>query len=507
MNNNATIAKNTLLLGVRMVIVTIITIFTTRLLLDGLGVEDYGVYNVTVGIVSLCSFLTPAMANGVQRFFNFEIGKHDVERAKNVFNTGLRIQIGVALVVIVICETIGLWYVFNKLVVPEGRFTATLIVYQISIAALVISLLQVPYMAAVMGHEKMDFYALISTFDAVLKLCIAFSLKFSLFDNLVLYSILLLCVSIFDLVVYIWYTTKKFPEIRVLRRISPEHLKPMLSFSGWNLLEKFARIGKDQGLNLMLNFYFGPTVNAARGVVNQISYAFTGLIDSTITASRPQSIQAYARGEVQRTMNIMFSISKFTLLFLFALILPVYLEAPYILHIWLGEKIPELTLPLLNVTLITIIVDKLSAPLSVVVHATGKMKVYNLVSGIFNLAVLPVSLFALMRGASAVTVYWIVFIISIITHCAFLFTLKKLVEYSIRCYIYDVVLRSLIVVTLTSFLPYYIHIIMNEGFIRLLFVLITSITVCVLVSYILGLNKSEKILCMNLITSFFSKIR
>jgi len=415
MSSNRTIAKNSIYLSLRMIIVTLITIYTTRLLLEGLGVEDYGIYNVTIGIISLCSFLLPAMANGIQRFYNFELGRNELQKANSVFNTGLQIQLLVAVVIIVICETIGLWYMTEKLVVSPDRMDSAIIVFHISIVALVLSMIEVPFMAAVMGHEKMDFFAIVGVLDAVLKLVIAFLLKFSSSDHLILYGFLLMSIELLNLVLYAYYCKKNFSEIRISKKINKDMFGPMLSFSGWNLLEKVARLGKDQGLNVMLNFYFGPIVNAARGIVNQVSYAFTGLIDAAITASRPQAIQAYAAGNHQRTINMMISLSKFTVLLLYVLVYPIYLEASFILHIWLGDNIPMYTLPFLNVALLTILIDKLSTPVNLVVHATGKMKLMNFISGIFNLIVIPISLLALINGMSAVDVYWIVFFATIVT--------------------------------------------------------------------------------------------
>lgn len=499
MNNNSKIAKNTIFLSLRMVVVMVITIFTTRLLLEGLGVEDYGVYNVTIGIVSLCSFLQPAMANGIQRFFNFEIGKNDLERAKNVFNTGIQIQIIISLVIFIICETIGLWYVKNELVVAPDRYTATMVIYQIAIASLVINMIQIPYMAAIMGHEKMDFFALISILDAVFKFGIAYLLRFASSDHLVLYGILLLGVTIFNFLAYAYYSSRKFPEIRLHRKVNKDLFKPMLSFSGWNLLEKFARIGKDQGINIALNYYFGPVVNAARGVVGQVTYAFGSLVDSTVTASRPQSIQSYARGEYQRTLHIMFSLSKFTLLMLYVVIYPVYLELPYVLHLWLGENIPEFTLPLLNIALITIVVDKLAAPISVVVHATGKMKFFNLASGIMNIAVIPISVIALLQGADAVSVYLIILVMTVLTQIVLVLALRKIVEFSISSYITNVVLRSILVVLVSFWIPCLLYSAMNEGLARLVVVLFTSCLFCSIAAYFIGLDASERAVCKSFI--------
>lgn len=489
-----------------MIIVTLITIYTTRLLLEGLGIEDYGIYNVTIGIITLCSFLRPAMANGIQRFYNYEIGKKDFQKARQVFNTGLQIQLLVTIIIVFLCETAGLWYMCHKLVVSPERFDAAIIVFQISVLAFIISMIEVPFMAAVMGHEKMDFFAFISILDAVLKLGIAFLLSFSDIDHLVLYGFLLLVVEFLNLFLYVCYSVKNFNEIRISRKVHKELFVPMLSFSGWNLLDKIARVGKDQGVNLILNFYFGPIVNAARGIVNQVSYAFTGLIDSAITASRPQAIQSYAAGNAQRTIKMMISLSKFTVLFLYLLVYPIYLESDYILHIWLGNNIPNYTIPFLNITLLIIVADKLSTSSNLVVHASGKMKKYNIVSGVMNLLVVPAVLLGLISGMDVVTTYWIVLVFTIITQTMYMYVLKSIVSFSLREYFYEVVCRSVIVVVVSFVFPYFIHSIVPEGFIRLLLVVVSTFIFCGVAVLFFGLTLKEKELCFSLIKDFRNKI-
>ena len=210
MSSNSRIAKNSIYLSLRMIIVILITIYTTRLLLEGLGIEDYGIYNVTIGVITLCSFLRPAMANGIQRFYNFEIGRKDFQKARQVFNTGLQIQLLVTLIIILFCETAGLWYMYHKLVVSPERFDAAVIVFQISVFSFVLSMIEVPFMAAVMGHERMDFFALVSILDAILKLGIAFMLKFSTADHLILYGFLLMGVELLNLILYAYYSIRNF---------------------------------------------------------------------------------------------------------------------------------------------------------------------------------------------------------------------------------------------------------------------------------------------------------
>lgn len=498
LDNNKRVAKNSIFLAIRMVIVTLISIFTTRFLLKNLGVEDFGVYNVTLGIVSLCTFLNPAFSNAIQRYFNFELGKNGIEGARKVFNSSIQIQIGMILFIILICETIGLWYVKEKLVVPEGREEASLWIFHISVLAFSISMLQVPFIAAILAHERMNFYAVINIVDAILKLAIALGIAYSSHDRLVVYGLLLLGINLFDLIIYGLYSYFRFKEIRFEFAINKPLLKGLISFSGWNLFETIARIVKDQGGTLLLNFYFGPVLNAARGVTNQVSYAFSSIVDSTVMASRPQMVMEYAKGNSQRSLSMFFTLSKGSLLLIFILGLPVFFDIEYILNLWLGTNIPSYSVELVRLTIIFLLIDKLASPVTALIHATGRIKKYHLFSGIINILVLPISWLLFSLGYNPTSIYIVTIAAALVAQVVFLFVIKELLPFSVIDYLKIVVIPFLIVFLISIWLPIVAEQLLQEGLLRLIVVLILSFLVTAVATYYLALTESEK----NLISSF-----
>lgn len=497
--NTTRIAKNSVFLVVRMAIVMIISIFTTRYLLANLGVVDYGVYNVTLGIVAMCTFLSPALCNANQRYHNYELGKNGIEGATKVFNTGLQIQLMLVSFIVILAETVGLWYVNEKLVVPEGRETAVFWVYEISVLAFSLSMLQVPFLSAILAHERMNFYAVVNVADAILKLIIAICIVYAPFDRLVFYSVLLLCVTFIDMVLYSVYSYAQFGEVRLKRAINKPLLKEMLSFAGWNLSETVARMGKDQGCNLLLNYYCGPVLNAARGVANQISYALSSVVDSTVMASRPQMVANYAQGNPQTSLSMFYTLSKGTLLIIFAMALPIFLETNTILRLWLGNYVPDYTIVLVRISIFIVLIDKLASPVTALIHATGKVRRYHLISGLINISVVPLAWIMLSLGYGPSFVYFSTLFGVIAAQMAFLYVIKGMLPFSLIDY-YKKVCRPFLVVALcTITLPTFLSLIMAEGIIRLVLVLFISELLVILFILLFGLTKREKEIVYSLI--------
>ena len=262
---NEKIALNTILLSVRMVFVLFLSLYTTRITLDVLGIDDFGIYNVVGGFVSMFVFLNTSMSNGIQRFFNFELGRNGIKGAQKVYITSLIIQLILLFVLILLTETFGLWYLYNKMVIPQERFWAALWVFQLSVLSFVFVIMQVPYNAAIMAHEKMNFYAFIGVLDAILKLAIVFLIPYANSDALILYAALLAAISLLNFLLVFFYSRKHFEEIRILPLFDKLLFKSMLSFSGWNIFGTFSNMMREQGLNVILNLFLGPIVNAARG--------------------------------------------------------------------------------------------------------------------------------------------------------------------------------------------------------------------------------------------------
>ena len=305
--NNRRIARNTIFLYIRMVVVMLISLYTTRVLMRVLGITDYGIYNVVSGFVTMFSFLNTSMAQGTQRFYNYEGVNGNTERLTLIFNTSCLIQLSLAILLALILEFIGIWYMENYMNIPSDRFHAASWIFHMSVVSMVFVILQVPFSAAVISHERMDMYALVSIVDAVFKLSIVVALPYVNNDRLIVYGFLYMSISLFNLIYYYTYCIIKFEEIRFKRIFDGKLFQEMLSFSGWNILDTFASMLRGQGLNMLLNSFFGPVVNAARGVAEQIGQTLRTLSVNVLSASRPQLISSYAESNYLRFKNLLYA--------------------------------------------------------------------------------------------------------------------------------------------------------------------------------------------------------
>lgn len=502
---NKRIARNSIFLSIRMVIVLGITLYTTRAILQLLGVEDYGVYNVVCGFVSMFTFLNTSLSNGIQRFFNYELGKNGIDGAKRVYNTSLLIQILLAVIIIIITEALGLWYLYNKMVIPESRMVAAQWIFQFSVLSFMFIIIQAPYSAAVMAHEKMDFFAAVSILDALLKLLIVFIIPFFSGDNLTIYGLLIALISIFDFICYLVYSKKHFDEIKLESKFDKELFKSMMRFSGWNTFGSFSGIMKEQGINLVINLFFGPIVNAARGVSTQVNSGLQGFVSTITTPVRPQVIQSYARGDVDRTMHLTYSISKLSCMFLYMMALPIICEIDYILKLWLGGNVPENTNKFVIIVILISFLNNLNSAVSGVVHASGKMKAYQLSTSLLALLCIPLSYFALKMGGSADLALWMVFITMAITQTVALMVLKTIVQYRLKDYFIKVISPIVSVALTTFWIPSLITSTFQEGLLRLCIVFITSVLLVSISVLFMGLNRGERTLIFQMISNKINK--
>lgn len=505
-DSNRRIARNSIFLTLRMFVVLIITLFTTRVLLKTLGVVDYGVYNVVCGFVSMFTFLNVSMTNGIQRFYNFSLGNNSDFSMTEVFNTALRIQFILAILIITLTETIGLWYLYYKMNIPPERFYAAKWIFQFSVVSFLLIIMQVPFSASILAQEHMDFYAFVSVLDAILKLLIAFSLQFFTLDHLIVYGALLLGISVINFLLYYTYSHKRFTEIRISRVKKKKLFSSMLSFSGWNVFGSFSGIMKGQGINLVLNYFGGPIVNAAQGVASQVSGALQGIVSNMTVAIRPQVIKSYASGNINRTMRLTYSISKLSCCFLYLVSWPVILEISYILSIWLGDVVPEHTSSFVILVLLVSFVNLLNAAVSGVIHATGKMMVYQVVSSTISVLCVPAAYIAMRFGAAAESAFICTFVFSALSHIVSLFILRSLVQYSIRDYVKKIIYPFIILVSITFLFPLLIHYLLPEGFLRLILVLLASLFSIAPVSYFVTIDSDERNMIKSFIQSFKQRI-
>lgn len=501
-DNNKRIAKNTLFLYVRMVVVMLITLYTTRALLGVLGISDYGIYNVVCGLVSMFGFLNTSMANGVQRFYNYELGKGHQNQISKIYSHAVAIQLLLSLVIILIVETVGVWYLNNKLVIPNDRVIAANWIFHFSMVNLFFVVISVPYSAAIMAYEKMNFYAIVSIIDAVLKLLIVYVLPYISSDNLIMYGLLMTSISIMDFILNFIYCRTKFSELKFHVDFKKDLFGSMLSFSGWNIFGSFAHMFKNQGLNLVLNSFWGTAINAANGVAGQVNAAVNSLTANFLTAVRPQMIKSYASGNMDYLMKMLYSTSKLTFYLVMILAIPLILEIEPILNLWLGVgKYPEETISFCRLTILITLFDSFATPISTIVHASGKMKKFQIVCSCVILLVVPLAYISSKLGGSAEMTLVMGIFITIVTQFVRLHLISSIIDFSERQYYRKVFLPTQVVFVISLAANYAIYKIMPDGILYLFILFFTAVLVSSVAIFLIGINSSEK----RIILSFVKK--
>lgn len=499
------IAKNTIFLYFRMMLVLLVSLYTTRVVLNALGVVDYGIKNVVAGFVSMFAFLNTSMSNGIQRFYNFKLGKEGEESLTKVFNIALLIQGMLALVVVVLLETIGLWYLNTKMVIPIDRMPTAFWIYHFSVISLILVIMQIPFSAAIMAHERMDYYAIVSIIDVFMKLGFALYLPYVEYDKLMIYGIYTLGISIMNFLMYYVYCKIQFRSLVLKLQYHKDLFREMLSFSGWNIFGTFAYMLKNQGLNVLLNAFFGPVVNASRGVSGMIGNAIHGFSSNIIISFRPQIVQSYAGGDTQRVKKLMYSLSKLSYFMLYMLSMPIIIELPSILYFWLGDTIPEYTVSFSVLMLVIMILSALNTPLSQVVHATGRMKNYQIGTSLVICVILPLAWLVLRLGGDPNTVYYVSLTMTIINQAVCMILLKKVFKYSIIEYLKEVIRPCVIVTVLATILPLILHYIIPSALLRIVAVAGVGIVGTSLLTYYVAFNEYEKTIILKFVHKLIRK--
>lgn len=486
------IAKNTLLLYVRMFLTMIVSLYTSRVVLNTLGVEDYGVYNVTGGVVAMFSFFNTAMSSATQRYITFALGKGDKQRLNVIFNTAVVIHLGISLCVLILGETIGLWFVMSKLVIPAERSVAAMWVYQCSILTSLVSIMSVPYNADIVANEKMSAFAYISILEVILKLLIVFVLVIIPADKLISYAILVVCVQLIIRYIYVSYCSRHFEEAKIKKVFDKSLFKEMASFAGWSFFGNFACILYGQGVNMLLNIFFGPVVNAARGVAIQVQTAVHQFAGSFQMAINPQITKSYASGNLLQMHSLMCRSSRFSFYLLFFLILPILLETDFILTLWL-KNVPDNTVIFTQIMLCIMMLNPFSSPLTIANQATGMIRFYQIVVGCTLMSIFPISYLVLLWGAPAYAVFCVHFIIEGIALIFRMIMLRKLISLSLIEYVKNVYLPIVKTVIVAVILPILVRIQFNEGWGRFLAVGFTCVVSIGFSAFFIGLTKNERV--------------
>lgn len=490
-DNNKRIAKNTMLLYFRMIFIMVISLFTSRINLQSLGVENFGIYNVIGGVVAMFSVFSGSLSVSISRFITYELGKGNQEKLKKVFSTAVLIQIFLAICIVILAEIIGIWFLNTKMNIPAERLNAANWVMHFSILAFAVNLISVPYNAAIIAHEKMSAFAYVSVFEVIAKLGITYYLFISPFDKLKTYAVLLFALSIVLRIIYGIYCKRNFQECSYKFIFDKGLIKQMTGFASWSLFGLVAYSGYNYGLNILLNLFFGPVVNAARGIAFQVQNAVQGFSNNFQMALNPQIIKSYAQNDLKRMHQLIFASSKYAFFLLFFLSLPIIIEAPKILSVWLTE-VPEHTVNFVRLILALITFDSLGSSISIAQQATGKIKKYQIWVGGIMLMIVPVAYVSLKMGARPESVYIVYFLACIVAHIVRMIIIRPMIKLSLQEYFHKVIFRLIIVAVCASILPIIAYKLLPVTLLSLFVVcLLCPITVTVSI-YFLGLEQSER---------------
>lgn len=498
--NNKRIAKNSLILYMRLFLMMGISLYTGRVILHMLGVTDYGIYNVVAGVVVSFSFITGTMQAACQRFLTFALGKGDMQYLKIVFSVTQIVHWVLVACLILFGETVGLWLVNNQLVIPEERLTAALWVYQFSIISSCISLISVPYNGIIIAYERMDVFAFISILEAILKLFIVFVLMWFDSDRLILYGVLCLVVTLIIRGIYTIYTKKHFEVVNINFFWDKSLFKEIFSFATWSLLPSFSMMLLQQGISILLNVFFGPAINAARGLSAYFQALAQQFASSFQVALNPQIIKSYAQGNLGYMHSLIFRSSKFTFIFVLIIILPLVIETPFILTLWLGEY-PEYTVGFARYSMFIILLDATSNPFMIAAEATGEVKKYNIVIGGIMIFVVPIGYFAFELGASPVSILAIHLFIAAVCFLARPLLVCSKISMSAMLYFKEVIIPALITCVISFLLLFVLRNFLCQNFLSVLLISIFSVIVVLTVGYLIILKKNEKEFVLSIIKS------
>lgn len=497
-SNYKRMAKNAAMLYFRMLLTMAVTLYTSRVVLQTLGVDDFGIYSVVAGFVTMLGFLNSAMSSATQRFLAFELGKEGQKDVRGIFSMSMNIHILIAFVVLLLGETVGLWFVQNKMTIPADRLDAATWVFHLALLSFMVTIVSVPYNALIIAHERMSVFAWVSIIDVTLKLIIVFMLGLLGMDKLILYGLLSLAVVFIVFMIYRGYCKVKFTDAGFRFYWDQKLFKIMLSYTGWSLIGNASAVMTGQGVNVLLNIFFGPSVNTARAIAMQVSAALNSFVYSMQVAVNPQIVKSYAENNLEYMHKLICYGSKYNFFIILLLSIPVLNNIETILFTWLGA-VPENTVIFVKLTIITMLIESLSLPLISGAHATGRIKIYHLIVGGILLMNIPISYFILNRGSASHEVFYVAIGLSAIALTARIYLASQLVKMSKLKYIIEVIFPVISVSTLVFIMNYYINISFESLFFEFLVSVLISAILVVLSILSIGLNKNERAVLVKLI--------
>ena len=490
-DNNKRIAKNTLLLYFRMLFMMVVSLYTSRVILNALGVENFGIYNVVGGVVAMFSVISGSLSASISRFITYELGKGELSKLNKIFSASVTIQILLSLIIVVLVESIGVWFLNAKMAIPAERMTAANWVLQFSIVTFVIGLISVPYNATIIAHEKMSAFAYISILEVICKLAIAYLILISPIDKLVFYALLMCLVSILIRFTYGNYCKRHFTECYYHFRWDKSLLKNMFSFAGWSFIGCSAQILLTQGVNIITNLFFGVTANAARGIATQLDGAIRQLVNNFMIALNPQITKSYAAGEYDYTLKLVYQGAKYSYFLVLFVAIPFLLEIDYILKIWL-KIFPDNAPIFVRLTIAIIMADVLSLPIITANAASGKIKKYQLVVGGCNMMIFPIVYVCFALGLPVYTAYIVHFIVFFTNLFIRIRLMRGILEITYKDYFKHVLIRIFPVLILGITFPAILCFYMDDSLLRLILVVALTVIELPILIYIIGLKQGER---------------
>ena len=497
-SNNKRIAKNTLFLYLRTLIILVVSLYTSRIVLNALGVEDYGIYNVVGGVVAMFNVISGALSSAISRFITFELGKGISEKLKTVFSTSVNIQVFFAIIILIIGEIVGVWFLNYKMNIPTERMVAANWVLQLSLLTFCVNLTNIPYNACIIAHEKMDVFAYVSIFEAVLKLLICYLIIVSPWDKLIFYASLQVCVVAIIRITYTVYCRKYFEESHYHFVFDKQTMKEMTGFVGWNLFTNSAYVFNTQGVNILINIFFGVTINAARGIATQVESAIMQLVNSFTTALNPQITKNYAAGNNDEMVSLVCRGAKFSYYLLFLFALPVIVETDSILKIWL-KLVPPHAVNFVRLAIIAALMNIIGKTGFTACMATGNIRRYVLWVTSIGFLAFPLTWVAFALGAPSEATYIVFIIVYAAVEAVRLWIMKDLLHFPVGLFVREVVVKIVFVTVLSAIIPVIFTSLIEPSLIRVICTIIISVISAALTIYLFGLTTNERQLIVGMI--------
>lgn len=490
-DSNKRITKNTILLYFRTILIMLITLYTSRVILNALGVEDYGIYNVVGGVVAMFSLLSGSLSNAISRFITFELGRGDIRRLSVIFSTSVNIQLALSLLIMVLGSAVGGWFLNTQMNIPDGRMMAANWVLYCSLLMFCVNLISIPYNACIIAHERMAAFAYVSILEVSLKLLICYLIVVSPFDKLISYAILLVFVALIIRFVYGIYCNRHFEECRYRPVYDCSLLKQMGSFAGWQFMSNGCWLLNTQGVNILINMFFGVALNAARGIATQVDGAIQQFVNNFMTAVNPQITKDYAAGRIKEMFTLVCRGAKFSYFLLMFLAIPVMLETEYILTLWL-KTVPDHTVIFLRLTIIGSMLNMLGGTGLTACMATGNIKRYSIWISSVGILVFPLTWIAFECGLPVESTYFVFIIVYVGVTIVRLYIMKELLHFPLFLFIRKVIVPMLIVTPAATILPFFTANSLAPSFWRLCLTVIVSLISSAASIYLIGLTSNER---------------